>query len=99
MTLFIYGIVTSVGILGLSSYFLPQFRNELFLGWLGPFLAGVVTIYFVLRAAKTNIKTTTKVLIVGFIAKLIFYGAYVMLLGKLYSFEPLPLICSFLAFF
>ncbi len=99
MTLFIYGIVASVGILGLSSYFFPQFKNELFFGWLGPLLSGVATIYFVLRAAKADIRTTTKVLVIGFVAKLTFYGAYVMLLGKLYSFEPLPLICSFSGFF
>ena len=99
MILFIYGTIGSLGILGLSVYFFPQYQSELFFGWFGPVVSGAVTIYFVQRESKKGLSLITKTLVIGFAIKMVFYGAYILILFKFYSFTPIPLMCSFASFF
>ena len=99
MRLFIYGAVTSLGILGLSAHLLPQYQRELFFGWLGPFFAGAATIIFVQRASRKELRLITKSLSIGFAIKMVFYGAYILILFEFYPFNPVPLMCSFAGFF
>ena len=99
MKLFLYGLVASAGILGLAAGFYPEYQIELFLGWILPVLAGAATIYFVLDAAKKNAQLVTKTIATGFVIKMIYYGATILIVFKLYSFEPVPFICSFAGFF
>ncbi|MEE2765210.1 MAG: hypothetical protein VX600_01815 [Candidatus Neomarinimicrobiota bacterium] len=99
MKLFIYGVFTSLGILGLSGHFLAQYQYELFFGWLGPVVAGTTTIIFIKRASRKEIRLITKTLTIGFAIKMIFYGAYILILFKIYPFNPIPLMCSFAGFF
>tara|TARA_B100000029_G_scaffold106874_2_gene97619 strand:+ start:295 stop:642 length:348 start_codon:yes stop_codon:yes gene_type:complete len=99
LKLFLYGLVASAGILGLVAGFYPEFRLELFLGWIIPVIAGVITIYFVLDAAKKDAQLVTKVLTKGFAIKMVYYGAIILIIFKLYAFEPVPFICSLAGFF
>ena len=99
MKLFLYGLVASAGILGLAAGFYPEYQIELFSGWILPVFAGVVTVYFVLDAAKKDAQLVTKTIAKGFVIKMIYYGATMLILFKLYSFEPVPFICSFSGFF
>ena len=99
MKLFLYGLAASAGILGLASGFYPEYQIELFLGWILPVLAGAATIYFVLDAAKKDAQLVTKTIAKGFVIKMVYYGATILILFKLYSFEPVPFICTFAGFF
>jgi F0F1-type ATP synthase assembly protein I len=99
LKLFLYGLAASAGILGLAAGFYPEYQIELFLGWILPVLAGAATIYFVLDAAKNNAQLVTKTIATGFVIKMIYYGATILIVFKLYSFEPVPFICSFAGFF
>ena len=99
MKLFLYGLAASAGILGLAAGFYPEYQIELFLGWILPVLAGAATIYFVLDSAKKNAQLVTKTIATGFVIKMIYYGATILIVFKLYSFEPVPFICSFAGFF
>ena len=99
MKLFLYGLAASAGILGLAAGFYPEYQFELFLGWIIPVLAGVATIYFVLDAAKKDAQLVTKTIAKGFVIKMVYYGATILILFKLYSFEPVPFICTFAGFF
>ena len=99
MRLFIYGILASLGILGLIAGLYPVYGLELFLGWILPVLAGIVTLHFIGSAAQKDPFLVTKILVKGFALKMVYYGATVLILFKLYSFEPIPFICSFSGFF
>ena len=99
MRLFGYGVLTSFGILGLCAHFLSQYQYELFFGWLGPVVAGSVTIIFVEQASKKDLQSVTKTLAIGFAVKMVFYGTYILILFEFYSFYPIPLICSLAGFF
>jgi len=91
--------MASAGILGLSAGFFPDYRSELFLGWIVPAVAGLLTVYFILKAAKKDIGSVTKVIAKGFVVKMVYYGIILFILFKLYSFEPIPFVCSFAGFF
>ena len=99
MKLFLYGLMVSVGILGLAAGFYPEYQIELFLGWILPVLAGVATMYFVLGASKKDAQIVTKTIATGFVIKMVYYGVTILIAFKLYSFEPISFMCSFAGFF
>ena len=99
MKLFLYGLIASAGILGLLAGFFPQYQIEIFLGWILPVLAGIVTIYFVINGAEKGPLHVTKSLAIGFAIKMVYYGAIILIIFKRYDFEPVPFICSFAGFF
>ena len=99
LKLFLYGLITSAGILGLLSGYYPQYQIELFLGWILPVLAGVATMYFVLGASKKDAQLVTKTIATGFVIKMVYYGVTILIAFKLYSFEPISFMCSFAGFF
>lgn len=99
MKLFLYGLMVSVGILGLVAGFYPEYQIELFLGWILPTLAGVTTMYFVLGASKKDAQLVTKTIATGFVIKMVYYGVTILIIFKLYSFEPVSFMCSFAGFF
>jgi hypothetical protein len=91
--------MVSVGILGLAAGFYPEYQIELFLGWILPVLAGVATMYFVLGASKKDVQLVTKTIATGFVIKMVYYGVTMLIIFKLYSFEPVSFMCSFAGFF
>ena len=99
MKLFLFGAVLSIGILGIAGWIFPLYLLELFLGWLGPVSAGFITMYFVIQAAKKDPYSITKTLAKGFVLKMVFYGLYIIIFFKLYSFKPIQFLCSFAGFF
>ena len=99
LKLFLYGLMASAGILGLLSGYYPQYQIELFLGWILPVLPGVATMYFVLGASKKDAQLVTKTIATGFVIKMVYYGAIILIIFKRYDFEPVPFICSFAGFF
>jgi len=99
MKLFLYGVISSVGILGIAGWIFPMYLLELFLGWSGPIVAGFISQYFVTQAAKKDPYSVTKTLTKGFALKMVFYGLYIIIIFKLYSFKPIPFLCSFAGFF
>ena len=99
MKLFLYGVISSVGILGIAGWIFPMYLLELFLGWSGPIVAGFISQYFMTQAAKKDPYSVTKTLAKGFVLKMVFYGLYIIIFFKLYSFKPIPFLCSFSGFF
>ena len=72
---------------------------ELFMGWLLPSLAGIITMYFINLSSRQDSITLTKTIAKGFALKMICYGMAILLLYKYSSFQPIPFICSFSGFF
>ena len=77
----------------------PEFRTEIFFGWLGPVIAGLGSMFMINQAAKKDPHSVTKSLQIGFLIKLIYYGAFIIVIFQLYAFDPVPFMCSFLGFF
>ena len=97
--MFFYGLMVSVGILGLAAGFYPEYQIELFFGWILPVMAGVTTMYFVLSASKKDAQLVIKTIAMGFVIKMVYYGVIIFIIFKLYSFEPVSFMCSFAGFF
>ena len=99
MKLFYYGLVMSLGVLGMLLNNFSNYRTELIIGWLLPALSGIITMYFINMAFKISSIELTKTLMKGFLLKMIYYIFAIFLLHKIYSFKPIPFICSFSGFF
>jgi hypothetical protein len=99
LKLLLYGLIASAGILGLAAGIYPDYHFELFLGWILPSLAGFITIYLVLDASKKDAQRVTKIIAIGFVVKMIYYGSIILIIFKLYPFKPIPFIFSFAGFF
>jgi len=97
--IFLFGVSITIIVLGIAGLIFPNLLLELFIGWLGPVIAGFSTIFFVIQAAKKDPYSITKTLAVGFIFKMVYYGLYIIIFFKLYSFKPIPFLCSFAGFF
>ena len=67
-----YGILASLGILGLIAGLYPVYGLELFLGWILPVLAGIVTLHFIGSAAQKDPFLVTKILVKGFALKMVY---------------------------
>ena len=96
---FVYGLVVSLFILGVSIFFFQTYAIALFFGWLFPALAGLVTMYFIFLAQKKGAAAVTKTIAKGFALKMVYYGVSILMLFKQYSFQPIPFVCSFSGFF
>jgi len=89
----------SLGILGILIENFFDYKFEITLGWLLPVFAGIATMYFINKALKKDSVTLTKTLAKGFALKMVYYGFSIFLINKLYSFQPIPFVCSFSGFF
>jgi hypothetical protein len=71
---------------------------ELLLGMLGPLLSGCVTWIAVERAHRAAPERVTRVLAVGFVVKMVFFGAYVVLMLRVAELRPLPFVVGFTSY-
>jgi len=75
-----------------------RWNPELALGMAGPLLSAVVTWLFVERAHAAAPERVTNVLMIGFAAKMLFFGVYVGLLAVL-GFRLRVFVVSFAVYF
>ncbi len=74
-------------------------RVEVAFGMLGPLAVAAGSWVVVERAHRRNRETLMPLLIAGFAFKVVFFGAYVMVMIELLSLRPMPFALSFAAFF
>jgi len=72
---------------------------ELFLGMCAPLVAAVGTWIAVERTHQANPSGVTAVLMAGFVGKMVFFGAYVVIVLRGLSIRPVPFVISFTAYF
>jgi hypothetical protein len=72
---------------------------ELVLGMMAPLLAVVGTWVAVERTYRRNPTGVMAVLMGGFAGKVVFFGAYVVIVLRGLSIQPLPFVISFTAYF
>ncbi len=96
---FIKGTIISVVIMGLFMVIFPHYLIEIFIGWVLPTFAGILSTYSIYCAYRIDSITFTKTIAKGFILKMIYYGISIFIIFKHYSFQPIPFVCSFTCFF
>ncbi len=70
-----------------------------FLGMAAPLLVGIATIVMVERTTRTALRALTTRMTIAFLAKMVFYAAYVSVVIAFVTSDPLPFIISFTVYF
>tara|TARA_Y100001970_G_scaffold164282_1_gene200757 strand:+ start:2485 stop:2835 length:351 start_codon:yes stop_codon:yes gene_type:complete len=99
MKLYTFTVLLFIGIAGFFSNYYSNFAHEIFLGLLAPILVGYVTVFFMEKYSNMGMIYLNGVIIKGFAIKFIFYGAFILIIFTVYSFNPIPFMCSFTASF
>ncbi|MGY8751579.1 MAG: hypothetical protein ACKVKJ_06040 [Fidelibacterota bacterium] len=90
-----YFFLIGIGIFGLSAGINPEYITELFWGILLPWLVVLVELFFIYKAKEKKSELTTKVLLTGFVSKMVIFAIYLSVIIYFYYFAPLPFILSF----
>lgn len=72
---------------------------EVLCGMAGPLLVAAVSWVLAERTYRQNPERLTSVMVGAFGAKMVFFGAYVAVMLKLFSLRPVPFVVSFTAYF
>ena len=99
MMLYTYTVILLIGIAGIFSRFFDSMINEIFLGLVGPVLVGFMTIFFMIKYSNSRAIRFNRMLVRGFAIKFIFYGVFIITIFTVYSFKPVPFMCSFTSSF
>ena len=95
MMLYTYTVILLIGIAGIFSRYFDSMISEIFLGLVGPVLVGFITIFFMIKYSNSRAIRFNKMLVRGFAIKFIFYGVFIITIFTVYSFKPIPFMCSF----
>ena len=99
MMLYTFSVMLFFGIAGIFSNYYTDFTKEIFLGILCPILVGYVTIFFMGKHSNKGIIHFNMVFIKCFAFKFIFTGLFILIIFTVYSFNPIPFMCSFTSSF
>ena len=99
MMLYTYTVILLIGIAGIFSSFFDNVITEIFLGLVGPVLVGFITIFFMIKYSNSRAIRFNRMLVRGFAIKFIFYGVFIITIFTVYSFKPVPFMCSFTSSF
>ena len=99
MMLYTYTVILLIGIAGIFSRFFDSMISEIFLGLIGPVLVGFITIFFMIKYSNSRAIRFNRMLVRGFAIKFIFYGVFIITIFTVYSFKPVPFMCSFTSSF
>ncbi len=72
---------------------------EAFAGMIGPLVTAVATWVGVARVHAVAPERLTAVMVAGFGAKMVFFGAYVIVALRGFGLKPIPFVVSFAGFF
>ena len=95
MMLYTYSVILLIGMASIVSGLFFNVAREIFFGLSAPVMVGFLTIFFMSKYADSGATTMNKLLMRGFAIKFIFYGTYILTIFTVYSFQPIPFICSF----
>ena len=95
MMLYTFTVVLFIGIAGIFTNYYTNFTYEILLGLLAPILVGYGTVFFMKKYSNMGMIYFNRMLIKGFAFKFIFYGLFILIIFNVYSFNPIPFMCSF----
>ena len=91
----IYLTAIALGVFGLGAGLQPDSKIEIFWGIFMPWAVAVVELYLLFRAKGKTPQLKTKILMTGFVGKMVIFGIYLMIIINFYSFNPYPFVFSF----
>tara|TARA_B100001123_G_C14770569_1_gene812532 strand:- start:242 stop:601 length:360 start_codon:yes stop_codon:yes gene_type:complete len=94
-----YFLLIGFVLIGMGFLIKPQFINEIIWGILLPWVISSIEIFIFYHVYNKEVLKTTKVLIYGFITKMIVFGAFLLIIINFYSFNALAFVFSFLTSF
>jgi len=74
-------------------------RVEVLFGMVGPLAVAVGSWVLAARTYARNPQALTSVLIAAFAVKVVFFGAYMVVMLKLLLLRPVPFVASFVSYF
>ena len=83
--------------IGLLIY--PENKKEIIFGTLTPFAVSLTETYLLFKFSQTDIMSTTKILMIGFVLKMIFFAPFLLALIYFYAFNTHSFVFSFLGSF
>jgi len=95
MKLYSYTVLFLIGIASLFSGLYNDIFDEIILGLFPPIFIGYAIVFFMIKHSNSSLIELNKMLIQGFSIKFIFYGVYIITIFTVYSFKPIPFMCSF----
>jgi|SRR6516165_4463999 len=72
---------------------------EILFGMLGPLAATTGTWVLAERIYRQRVESLTTVMATAFVAKIVFFGAYIAVMILLVRFRPVPFVVSFTSYF
>ncbi|MDD9879836.1 MAG: hypothetical protein QF418_05990 [Candidatus Marinimicrobia bacterium] len=91
----IYLTLIALGIFGLATGIHPESVKEIFWGICMPWAVAVIELFWVFKAKEKDPQLTTKVLMIGFVGKMIVFGIFLSIIIYFYAFKPYPFVFSF----
>lgn len=97
--------VAWMGCVGAASWFAAalmvdrQTGIEILFGMLGPLVATTSTWVLAERIYRQRAEALTTVMAIAFVAKIVFFGAYISAVILLLRFRPVPFVVSFTSYF
>jgi hypothetical protein len=85
--------------LALSALAGSRVHPEALLGMLGPLVSACATWFFVRRTHAAAPERLTVVMVMGLALKVVFFGAYVVVMLGALALRPVPFVLSFTAYF
>jgi hypothetical protein len=76
-----------------------EFHPELVFGMLGPLASAAVTWVVARRTHQATPERMTGVMIAGFMARMVFFGVYVIVMVRVLNLSPIPFVISFAGYF
>ena len=99
MRFILFLTLIAIGIYGFATGIHPEYFIEIFWGIFLPWIVAVTELFLVLKAKIKDPKLTTKVLMAGFVGKMVLFAVYLTSIIYFYSFTPFPFMISFLGSF
>jgi hypothetical protein len=89
--------VTSCGLI--ATLVTPDAVAAAFMGMLAPLIVGIATIIMVERTTRNAPRALTSRMTIAFLAKMLFYAAYVSVVLAVVTTTPIPFMVSFTVYF
>lgn len=95
----LYFTAIALGIFGLAAGINPQYTKEIFWGMFIPWGVSVFELFWVYKVNEQNPQLTTKVLMIGFVGKMVLFACFLSVITYFYAFKPYPFMFSFVGSF
>ncbi len=95
MKLYTFAVILFIGVAGISSNYYKSYTSEIYFGLLAPVFVGYLNVLFMKKYSYIEGVSFKKILFKLFAMKFVFYGAFILIIFTVYSFNPISFMCSF----